>query len=69
MARRAVACGFRVVEVPITFVERVQGESKMSRAIVGEALVRVTQWAVRRRMQQAAGAMHRLLAVSGVRRA
>ncbi len=69
MARRAVASGFRVAEVPITFVERVQGESKMSRAIVGEALVRVTQWAVRRRMQQAAGAMHRLLAVSGVRRA
>lgn len=69
MARRAVQGGLRVVEVPITFVERVQGESKMSRAIVLEALVRVTQWAVRRRMQQAAGAMHRLLAVSGLRRA
>jgi dolichol-phosphate mannosyltransferase len=69
MARRAVDAGFRVVEVPITFVERVQGRSKMSRAIVVEALVRVTQWGVQRRTRQAAGAMHRLLVVSGGRRA
>ena len=39
--------GFRVVEVPITFVERERGESKMSRAIVAEALWRVTWWALR----------------------
>jgi dolichol-phosphate mannosyltransferase len=38
--------GHRVVEVPITFVERVRGESKMSRAIVAEALWRVTVWGV-----------------------
>lgn len=44
MARRAVAAGCRVIEVPITFVERVRGESKMSRAIVIEALWRVTVW-------------------------
>ena len=36
--------GYRVVEVPITFVERERGESKMSRAIVAEALWRVTVW-------------------------
>jgi dolichol-phosphate mannosyltransferase len=36
--------GHRVVEVPITFVERERGESKMSRAIVIEALWRVTVW-------------------------
>ena len=41
--------GFRIVEVPITFVERTRGESKMSRAIVAEALWRVTWWAVRSR--------------------
>ncbi len=41
--------GFDVVEVPITFVERVRGESKMSRAIVLEALWRVTWWGLRRR--------------------
>lgn len=39
--------GFRIVEVPITFIERERGESKMSRAIVGEALWRVTWWALR----------------------
>jgi dolichol-phosphate mannosyltransferase len=41
--------GYRVVEVPITFVERERGESKMSRAIVVEALWRVTVWGVRSR--------------------
>ncbi len=38
--------GHRVVEVPITFVERERGESKMSRAIVVEALWRVTLWGI-----------------------
>ena len=38
--------GFRVVEVPITFTERASGVSKMSRQIVAEALLRVTQWAL-----------------------
>ena len=38
--------GYRVVEVPITFVERELGTSKMSRAIVLEALWRVTLWGV-----------------------
>jgi hypothetical protein len=41
--------GFRITEVPITFIERERGESKMSKAIVGEALWRVTWWAVRSR--------------------
>lgn len=39
--------GHDVVEVPITFVERERGESKMSRSIVLEALWRVTWWGVR----------------------
>ncbi|MDP9100759.1 MAG: polyprenol monophosphomannose synthase [Actinomycetota bacterium] len=39
--------GYRVVEVPITFVERERGESKMSRSIVLEALWRVTWWGLR----------------------
>jgi len=47
LAWRAWRAGYRVVEVPITFVERVRGESKMSRAIVAEALVRVTAWGLR----------------------
>jgi dolichol-phosphate mannosyltransferase len=44
LAWRATRAGYRVVEVPITFVERVRGESKMNRAIVAEALWRVTWW-------------------------
>lgn len=46
--RRAVGAGLRVVEVPITFVERERGESKMNRGIVLEAVVRVTRWGVGR---------------------
>lgn len=48
LARRAVGAGFTVVEVPIMFVERVLGESKMSGPIVREALWRVTVWGLRR---------------------
>jgi dolichol-phosphate mannosyltransferase len=46
MAHRAWQEGFRIVEVPITFTERVAGTSKMHRRIVLEALVRVTGWAL-----------------------
>ena len=38
---RALQRGFRVVEVPITFVDREVGGSKMSRAIVAEAIWKV----------------------------
>ncbi len=44
---QAWRAGARVVEVPITFVERTEGESKMSRQIVLEALWRVTWWGLR----------------------
>lgn len=53
LAWRAVQRGFRVDEVPIVFVERELGSSKMNRAIVGEALWRVTVWGARRRANQA----------------
>lgn len=46
LAWRAHKKGFHVVEVPITFVERERGDSKMSRSIVAEALWRVTTWGV-----------------------
>jgi dolichol-phosphate mannosyltransferase len=55
LARRTLAAGFRVVEVPITFVEREYGESKMSGDIVREALVNVTRWGVKHRAGQVAG--------------
>jgi dolichol-phosphate mannosyltransferase len=38
---RALRKGFRVVEVPIRFVDRTAGESKMSRAVVLEAIWKV----------------------------
>jgi dolichol-phosphate mannosyltransferase len=41
MTYRAIEAGFRVVEVPIVFRDRRVGESKMSRAIVAEAIWRV----------------------------
>jgi dolichol-phosphate mannosyltransferase len=44
LARRTLGAGLRVVEVPITFVERVHGTSKMSKAIVFEAFWRVGWW-------------------------
>lgn len=46
---RAHRHGLRVVEVPITFTERVRGASKMSAAIVREALWRVTVWGLQSR--------------------
>jgi dolichol-phosphate mannosyltransferase len=46
LAWRAVKAGYHVVEVPITFVERERGDSKMNRGIVVEALWRVTAWGV-----------------------
>lgn len=44
LVRRVLQADMNVVEVPITFVERTAGASKMSNAIVREALVRVTLW-------------------------
>lgn len=44
MLLHAVRAGLRVVEVPITFIERTHGRSKMSGGIVLEAMARVTLW-------------------------
>ena len=52
MARRSLEEGFTVVEVPIEFVERTHGESKMSQGIVVEAMRRVTRWGVEHRVSQ-----------------
>jgi len=48
LARRTVAQGMRVREVPIEFVERELGVSKMSGSIVREALWRVSLWGLAR---------------------
>lgn len=44
MTLRAVRAGGKIVEVPITFQERAAGDSKMSGAIILEALAKVTRW-------------------------
>ena len=59
MARRAVRQGKRVVEVPITFVEREFGTSKMSGSIVREALWRVTVWGAQERVEKVRSAAAR----------
>jgi len=59
LAWRAVQRGFIVREVPITFVEREVGSSKMSRAIVAEALLRVTQWGIQERASTVRAALTR----------
>jgi dolichol-phosphate mannosyltransferase len=46
MLWRAERAGLRVVEVPITFIERVHGVSKMTGGIAREAMLRVTVWGV-----------------------
>ena len=52
LAWRGLKAGYRVVEVPITFVERERGDSKMSRKIVVEALILTTWWGLGHRAQQ-----------------
>jgi dolichol-phosphate mannosyltransferase len=49
---RVADAGLRIVEVPITFVEREHGASKMSNSIIMEAFLRVAHWGVARRLRQ-----------------
>ncbi|MGK2929893.1 MAG: polyprenol monophosphomannose synthase [Acidimicrobiales bacterium] len=46
MTYRTVEAGGRIVEVPISFTDRIRGTSKMSGRIVAEALLLVTKWGV-----------------------
>ena len=52
LAWRSLRAGLRVVEVPIEFVERVRGESKMSRDVAVESLRRITLWGLRERARR-----------------
>ena len=60
LAWRALKKGFRVVEVPITFIERERGTSKMSQAIVVEAMLKVGRWGVAHRARQVRNGVRRL---------
>lgn len=50
---RVVRAGLVVREVPIDFVERVRGNSKMGPSVAVEALLRITAWGLRERGDQA----------------
>jgi dolichol-phosphate mannosyltransferase len=52
MTYRAWRLGFCVQEIPIAFRDREDGDSKMSRAIVVEAVAAVARWAVRDRLRR-----------------
>jgi dolichol-phosphate mannosyltransferase len=56
---RAVRRGLVVVEVPITFIERTIGDSKMSRDIVRESLRNLTKWGLSYRLGQVRSLIHR----------
>ncbi len=44
MCRRALSCGATIGEIPIKFIEREYGISKMSLKIAIEAVLRITSW-------------------------
>lgn len=55
LSYRAHRLGAEIVEVPITFNDRVRGVSKMSWHIIGEAMSLVARWAVRDRLLRRSG--------------
>ena len=60
-AVRTELAGLQVVEVPITFVERAEGDSKMSADITREAIVNVARWGVTARAKVLGDKAQRLL--------
>ncbi len=50
MTLRVLQAGLVLTEVPITFVERELGASKMSRTVIIEAFTRVAQWGITARL-------------------
>ena len=58
MALAAHLAGAKAIEVPITFVERINGVSKMSQAIVIEALVQTTRRGISRTFRPNADKLH-----------
>ena len=60
MVRQVLEHGGRVAEVPICFVDRVEGTSKMSTAIVVEAFALVTWWAAQRASEAARRVLRKL---------
>lgn len=51
LAFRTLQADLRVTEVPIEFVERVRGHSKMTGQVASESLKRITRWGLQQRRQ------------------
>ena len=58
LVARTLHAGLTVREVPIEFVERVRGESKMSGQVALESLKRITGWGLRERLRRLNGERH-----------
>ena len=52
LAYRTASRGLRVTEVPIEFIERVRGDSKMSGQVASESLKLITRWGLSERLAQ-----------------
>ncbi len=52
MTHRVLSAGLRVREVPIEFIERVRGDSKMTREVATESLRKITWWGLTERCAQ-----------------
>ncbi|HEU4810676.1 MAG TPA: polyprenol monophosphomannose synthase [Nocardioides sp.] len=59
LVTRTLRAGLSVSEVPIEFVERVRGDSKMTGSVAAESLKRITTWGLRERREQAVRAIRR----------
>lgn len=56
---RTVRAGLRVLEVPITFIEREIGDSKMDGDVLRESMTRITRWGLAHRRTQIRGLLDR----------
>lgn len=52
LLRLRAARGYKVTEVPIIYIERVRGESKMNRTIISESMKLVTKWGFQRLLRR-----------------
>ena len=52
LAYRTVTHGLRITEVPIEFIERIRGDSKMSGQVASESLRLITRWGLSERRAQ-----------------
>ena len=52
LAYRVAKAGGKIVEIPITFTDRVRGYSKMSMAVMVEEMALVSWWGIRDRLKR-----------------